>query len=161
MRRLNVSQLAMVAKLESIAAEPADDDLVAAVRAGDDGAFAHLFERHRRMVTRLAYRFFYRREQVEDIVQDSFADAYFALGNYRGGQERSFAAWLSQITVRTCYHALRRSKRTESMMIELSENEHALLAERLRDNRDAGDIECAAISRDLANQLPQRHESAD
>ncbi len=81
----DISGFATAAALEPVTHEAVDDELVEAVRSGDEAAFALLFERHRRSVTRLAYRFFYRREQVEDIVQESFANAYFALGAYRGG----------------------------------------------------------------------------
>jgi RNA polymerase sigma-70 factor, ECF subfamily len=157
----NMSGFAAVTALEPMTREPTDDVLVTAVRSGDEAAFELLFERHRRSVTRLAYRFFYRREQVEDIVQESFAGAYFALGSYRGGHERSFIAWLSRITVRTCYDALRRSKRTESAMSDLTEQEESLLAYKLRGAGHGSDIENAAISRDLASKLLQRLEPED
>src|SRR5882724_3502777 len=157
----DISGFATAAALEPVTHEAVDDELVAAVRSGDEAAFALLFERHRRLVSRLAYRFFYRREQVEDIVQESFASAYFALSAYRGGQERSFMAWLSRITVRTCYDALRRSSRTESVMSELSEAEEALLSKRLRDSGSGSDIEGKAITRDLAAKLLQRLEPDD
>src|SRR6266849_7076267 len=157
----DISGFATAAALEPVTHEAVDDELVEAVRSGDEAAFAFLFERHRRSVTRLAYRFFYRREQVEDIVQESFANAYFALGSYRGGQERSFIAWLSRITVRTCYDALRRSKRTENAMSDLNEEEESLLADKLRVGGHGSDIENAAISRDLASKLLQRLEPED
>ena len=157
----DISGFATAAALEPVTHEALDDELVAAVRSGDEAAFALLFERHRRSVTRLAYRFFYRREQVEDIVQESFANAYFALGAYRGGQERSFIAWLSRITVRACYDALRRSRRAESVMSELNQEEEGLLAEKLRDVGKGSDIESSAISHDLANKLLQRLEPDD
>ena len=152
---------ALERKAQEPAPEPADDVLVAAVRDGDEGAFEMLFERHRRAVTRLAYRFFYRREQVEDIVQESFASAYFALGNYRGGQERSFIAWLTRITVRTCYDALRRAKRTESSLSELTVEETEVVSNKLRGAGPSAEIESAAISRDLASKLLQRLEPED
>lgn len=155
----HISGLAAVAALEPKPSERVDDELVAAARAGDEAAFALLFERHRRFVTRLAYRFFHQRAQVEDIVQDSFASAYFALGGYRGGQEKSFIAWLSRITVRTCYDALRRSRR-ESVISELGAEEEALLAEKLR-AANLADVESAAISRDLASKLLARLEPDD
>ena len=157
----NMSGFAAATALEPLAREPTDDVLVAAVRSGDEAAFELLFERHLRSVTRLAYRFFYRREQVEDIVQESFAGAYFALGSYRGGQERSFIAWLSRITVRTCYDALRRSKRIENAMSDLNEEEESLLADKLRVGGHGSDIENVAISRDLASKLLQRLEPED
>src|ERR1041384_5021814 len=156
----NISGFAALPVLERAAREPvpetlpelADDVLVAAVREGDEGAFEMLFERHRRAVTRLAYRFFYRREQVEDIVQESFASAYFALSTYRGGQERSFIAWLTRITVRTCYDALRRAKRTESSLSELTVEETELVSNKLR---GAGQLVAHQLGL-LYGQLAQR-----
>lgn len=131
-----------------------DDELVAAARAGDELAFGRLFERHRRLVSRLGYRFFSRREQVEEIIQESFIKAYFALGDYQGGGEKSFVSWLARIAVRTCYDELRRARRrSESNIGDLSEEEAAYLHERLRSSGASGNVEGAAISRDLANKL--------
>jgi RNA polymerase sigma-70 factor, ECF subfamily len=157
----NISGFAAVSALEPMTAEQSDDELVASVLAGDEAAFEMLFERYRRAVTRLAYRFSYRREQVEDIVQESFANAYFALGSYRGGHEKSFIAWLSRITIRTCYDAMRRSRRLENALGELSKDEQATLAAKLLDVRRASDIENAAISRDLAAKLLGRLDPED
>jgi RNA polymerase sigma-70 factor (ECF subfamily) len=134
-----------------------DDDLVIAAREGDESAFANLFERHRYLVARLGYRFFARREQVEEIIQESFIKAYFALDNYQGGNEKSFVSWLAQITVRTCYDELRRvRRRNESNIGDLSEDEAAYLNDRLRDLSANGNVEGAAISRDLASKLLSR-----
>jgi len=140
-----------------------DDELVAAVLGGDEAAFALLFERYRRLVAKIAYSFFRRREQVEELVQESFAKAYFALGSYRGGHEKSFAAWLSRVTVSTCHDALRQAKRIESTMSDLCETEEEaqLLTARLRDEGAAGNIENTAVSRDLADKLLSRLEPDD
>jgi len=137
--------------------EMTDDELVAAARTGDESAFGRLFERHRRLVSRLGYRFFPRRDQVEEIIQESFIKAYFALDNYQGGGEKSFVSWLARIAVRTCYDELRRSRRRgESSIGDLSEEEAAYMHERLRDLSASGNVEGAAISRDLANKLLSR-----
>lgn len=139
---------------EAQEARVSDNDLVAAVRRGDKAAFAWLFERHRGLVSRLGYRFFSRREQVEEIIQESFIKAYFALGDYHGEYENSFAAWLARIAVRTCYDELRRNKRRgESNIGDLTEEEAAYLHERLRDLGTSGNVERNAISRDLADKL--------
>jgi len=137
--------------------EMTDDELVAAARAGDESAFSRLFERHRRLVSRLGYRFFPRRDQVEEIIQESFIKAYFALDDYQGGGEKSFVSWLARIAVRTCYDELRRARRRgESSIGDLNEDEAAYLHERLRDLSANGNVEGAAISRDLANKLLSR-----
>jgi RNA polymerase sigma-70 factor (ECF subfamily) len=137
--------------------EMTDDDLAAAARSGDESAFAKLFERHRHLVARLGYRFFARREQVEEIIQESFIKAYFALDRYQGGNEKSFVSWLARIAVRTCYDELRRTRRRgESSIGDLSEDEAAYLNDRLRDLSASGNVEGAAISRDLASKLLSR-----
>jgi RNA polymerase sigma-70 factor (ECF subfamily) len=160
-RCANVHGFAAVTAVEPMSTAQTDDELVAAVLGGDEAAFELLFERYRRSVTRLAYRFFYRQEQVEDIVQESFANAYFAFGSYRGGHEKSFIAWLSRITVRTCYDVMRRTRRAENMLNELSQDEEATLAARLRGAALGSEIESAAISRDLAAKLLQRLDPED
>jgi RNA polymerase sigma-70 factor, ECF subfamily len=134
--------------------EMTDDELVEASRSGDELAFNRLFERHRRLVSRLGYRFFSRRDQVEEIIQESFIKAYFALDDYQGGGEKSFVSWLARIAVRNCYDELRRARRRgESSIGDLSEEEAAYLHERLRDLSGSSNVEGAAISRDLANKL--------
>ncbi|MGH9845990.1 MAG: RNA polymerase sigma factor [Blastocatellia bacterium] len=142
--------------------EQTDDELVAAARTGDESAFARLFERHRHLVSRIGYRYFSRREQVEDVLQESFIKAYFALDSYQGGGEKSFVSWLARITVHVCYDELRRKqRRSESFIGDLSEEEAAYLTDQLRDQTAAGNVEGAAISRDLASKLLARLKPDD
>ncbi len=139
-----------------------DNEVVAVVLQGDESAFAQLFERHRQLVSRLGYRFFARREQVEDIIQDTFTKAYFALRDYQGGYEGSFPAWLTRIAVHTCYDELRRQKRrSESNLADLTDDEATFLNERLRDLRPASNIEGTALTRDLASKLMARLKPED
>ena len=134
--------------------ELTDDDLVAAARNNDESAFRRLFERHRRLAARLAGRFFRRREMIEEIVQIVFAEAWFSLGNYQGKGERSFAAWLSRITINTCYDELRRNlRRKENVFSDLSEQEMEFLEEGPRDYRTGNNAERSVILRDLTRKL--------
>ena len=137
--------------------EPTDAALVAAVCAGDEHAFEQLFERHRRRVAHIAARFFSRPEQIEDIIQESFTKAYLALSDFAGAHAASFAAWLAQITVNTCYDELRRmQRRPEQQLDELNEAETHELATHLRSSNTSHDPEAALISRDLARKLLAR-----
>ena len=139
----------------SLSDEPTDDALVAAAGAGDEGAFEQLFERHRRQVARIAGRFFPQREQIEEIIQDSFTKAYFALGSYHGTHASSFKAWLTQIAVNSCYDQLRRARRRpEQSFGDLSEKEAYEVTTQLRAARS--DVENALVSRDLAVKLLAR-----
>ena len=139
--------------------ERADAELATLAHGGDEAAFEELFHRHRRRVALIAARFFRRREQVEEVVQESFTKAFFALGDFGGGRDASFAAWLARIAFNVSYDELRRQKRRpEGALEELTEEESAHLAERLRGGPDA---EGAAVSRDLATKLLARLSPED
>jgi len=139
-----------------------DDTLVAAALAGEEDAFGKLFERHRRLVARIAGRFFSQVEQIEEIIQDSFTKAYFALSTYHGTHAASFKAWLGQITVNSCYDQLRRTqRRPPQSFIDITDSENHELGTQLRAAGASADVERAAISRDLAAKLLSRLSAED
>ena len=141
-------------------AEWTDDALVAAAGAGEEAAFEQLFERHRRQVARIAGRFFSQRESIEEIIQDSFTKAYFALRTYHGTHEASFRAWLTQIAINTCYDQLRRARRRPEHAVEdFNDDEAHEFAGQLRGA--ASDVESALVSRDLAVKLLARLSAED
>src|SRR5262245_6273423 len=86
--------------------------LVASSRAGDDAAFAELVRRHQSRVFRLAGRFFYRREDVEDVAQDTFITAWTRLHTYAG--RAPFEHWITRVCLRLCYARLGAARRHES-----------------------------------------------
>jgi RNA polymerase sigma-70 factor, ECF subfamily len=53
-------------------ASTSDEDLIARVRGGDDGALGLLFERYSRMVLAVGYRLLRDRTEAEELVQDTF-----------------------------------------------------------------------------------------
>ncbi|HYY57613.1 MAG TPA: sigma-70 family RNA polymerase sigma factor [Pyrinomonadaceae bacterium] len=142
--------------------EPSDAELVARAGAGDEAAFEQLFNRHRRRVALIAGRFFRQREQIEDVVQESFTKAYFALPVFNNSQEASFAAWLARIAFNACYDELRRIKRRpESSISDVSEEEAVWLKEQLSADASAHDVESTMVARDLAGKLLSRLSPED
>jgi RNA polymerase sigma-70 factor (ECF subfamily) len=142
--------------------EPSDVELVARTQGGEEAAFEELFHRHKRRVALIAGRFFRQREQVEEIVQESFTKAFFALTDFANQQENSFVSWLARIAFNTCYDELRRMKRRpEGSLSEVSEEESAWLSEQLMSNPAARDVESAAITHDLAEKLLARLSPED
>ncbi|MCA1556932.1 MAG: sigma-70 family RNA polymerase sigma factor [Acidobacteria bacterium] len=128
----------------------------------DETAFEELFNRHRRRVALIASRFFRQREQIEEIIQESFTKAYFALNDFSNRQEASFAAWLARITYNTCYDELRRSKRRpESALEDVSGEDGVWMKESLRAVETGSDVEGVAVARDLAEKLLARLSAED
>jgi RNA polymerase sigma-70 factor (ECF subfamily) len=132
--------------------EVADDELVRLVLAGDETAFACIFERYRRLVVHLVSRFFQRREEIEDLTQQAFAKIYFSLKNFRGGHEKSFSSWASRLTINACYDELRRRKiRSENLFSQFSDEDREAL-ERMA-AEDSADAEKSLVARDLAAKI--------
>ncbi len=94
----------------------ADAEAVARFRAGDEGAFRTLVERHSRAVFRVAYRMTGNEHDAEDVVQEAFLRAYRSLGRF---EERArFASWLHRIAANCAYDVLRARARRDDHVEE-------------------------------------------
>ncbi|MBP7416369.1 MAG: sigma-70 family RNA polymerase sigma factor, partial [Pyrinomonadaceae bacterium] len=129
-----------------------DEQLVQAVLDGDETAFAVIFERYTRPMTRVVSRFFRERSDIEEFVQQSFTKAYFSLKKYRGGEENSFPAWMTRIAVNVCYDEFRRrGRRAESLVTDLSSDESDYL-ETVADGRKPS-VERLLAARQLTEKI--------
>lgn len=79
-------------------------ELVAACRRGDEAAFAALVRRHQHRVFGLASRFFRRREDVEEVAQETFLAAWRRLDTYEA--RAPFEHWITRVCLRRCYARL-------------------------------------------------------
>lgn len=88
-----------------------DAELVRAFQAGDDEAFAELFERYRQSVMRTAYLIVGNRQDSENVLQDSFIKVWHSLSGLR--EPEGFRSWLWRIVVRTAWENCRRREREQ------------------------------------------------
>lgn len=129
----------------------ADERLVQMTLAGDETAYAEIFERYKRPMTRVVGRYFRERSEIEEFVQQAFTKAYFSLRKFRGGEDRSFAAWMTRIAINVCYDEFRRrGRKAESLFSEMSNEENDYL-ETVADGRKA-----AADRSLVASQLAEK-----
>jgi RNA polymerase sigma-70 factor (ECF subfamily) len=129
-----------------------DDRLVELVLIGEETAFAEIFERYKRHVTRTVGRFFVDRNEVEEHLQQTFVKAYTSLKRYRGGEDNSFAAWLTRIAINVCYDEFRRhSRRGQSLFTDMSRDETDYV-ETIADGRERS-AEHSVAARDLAKRI--------
>jgi RNA polymerase sigma-70 factor (TIGR02960 family) len=96
-----------------------DTGVIAAVRAGDQSAFAALVERHRRELHVHCYRMLGSFDEAEDLVQETFLRAWRRRDTLdRGSYLR---AWLHRIATNACLDTLRRSSRRVSTLSSFAE----------------------------------------
>jgi RNA polymerase sigma-70 factor, ECF subfamily len=91
--------------------DAAESALVAASLGGDEAAFGELVRRHQTRVFRLAGRFFRRREDVEEVAQETFLTAWRRLSTY--GARAPFEHWITRVCLRLCYARLAADRRRE------------------------------------------------
>ncbi len=87
-----------------------DGDLVRLARDGDPAAFRLLVERHLPMARARAARLCPQPDDADDAVQESFLQAFIALGRLRDPDR--FAGWLGGILVNVCRAQRRRAPLT-------------------------------------------------
>jgi RNA polymerase sigma-70 factor (ECF subfamily) len=90
-----------------MAAEPTDDELVAAALSGDTTSFGQLLKRHAPKLLSLA-RQMVGADAAEDVVQEAMIDAYRGLPGFRG--DAAVGTWLHRVTVNRCLAERRRRK---------------------------------------------------
>ncbi len=130
-----------------------DDELIAAVLAGQTAEFAELAARYRDKVERLCQRFFSDREMVRDLAQESFIRAFTGLSTYRA--EMPFPGWLRAIAANVCYDELRRrQRRPEDLVADFSAPERVWM--QLVTEATPEEIVDAAEQRQAAHALAHR-----
>jgi RNA polymerase sigma-70 factor (ECF subfamily) len=94
-----------------------DASAIARCQQGDFEGLAALIRRYEASALRLAYLLTGDRFLAEDIVQDSFLQAYHAL--YRFQPDRPFLPWLQRIVTNTARMRLRSARRRREVSLSL------------------------------------------
>lgn len=92
-----------------------DTRVIQQVVGGDVNAFAYLLERYEAKVYGLVVRLVGNEAEAEDLVQETFVQAYTHLSDYR--EEADFGSWLYRIAYNAALVHLRR-RRTEALPID-------------------------------------------
>jgi RNA polymerase sigma-70 factor (ECF subfamily) len=93
-----------------------DMALVAAAKNGNRKAFEILVQRHQQRIFFVARRMTRRREDAEDVVQQSFQKAFTHLRKFEG--RSAFSTWLTRIAITEALMLLRRSRGSHEVLID-------------------------------------------
>ncbi len=83
-----------------------DSALIRRCQAGDEDAFAQIFEGYKNLVFHTAFLMVNSTDEAEDILQDVFIQVYRSLNSY-DPTKGAFTTWLYRITVNMCLNRRR------------------------------------------------------
>jgi RNA polymerase sigma-70 factor (ECF subfamily) len=97
---------------------------LAAAKRGDSAAFEFLCKQSAKMVFRVARRMMRNNEDAEDVLQESFQQAFIHLKNFNG--DSRFSTWLSRIVINAALMKLRKKRHLWDVSLdESNENEQS------------------------------------
>jgi RNA polymerase sigma-70 factor (ECF subfamily) len=105
--------------VDSLADENSDQALIDACMTHDNNSFAKLVERYEAAVTGILWHFTRDRLVLEELVQDTFVEAYFSLRRFRKGAP--FLPWLRTIATRVGYRKWRQRRQDLTREARLAE----------------------------------------
>ena len=85
-----------------------DNELILKAQKGDSYSFDLLVKRYQRKIYFLAYRMVKNHDAADDIAQETFIHAYFAIKSFKLGY--SFYSWLYRICMNLSINFLKRQK---------------------------------------------------
>ncbi len=111
-----------------------DEELIEGCRRSDKDAQVGIYKKYARSVYNTCYRIAGNAADAEDIMQESFIEAFSKIDSYRG--EGAFGGWLCRIAVNNAINHLRKYRnevsREESFMdVADSESDEAEISENI------------------------------
>lgn len=92
---------------------PADQSIdvndIQSSRMGDGEAYARLVKRYTRQVAQRMWKFTRSPQDLDELVQEVFVEAYFSLSRYR--ERHAFGGWLNRIATRVGYRYWKHQRR--------------------------------------------------
>jgi RNA polymerase sigma factor (sigma-70 family) len=97
-------------------------EIIELSKTGNQKAQYQLYRLYSKAMFNICHRMLNNREEAEDLLQDSFCDAFMKLGMFR--YESSFGAWLKRIVINKCINWIQKKKIKLVFPEELDESVH-------------------------------------
>ena len=95
-----------------------DQHYIDLILQGQTNLFAVLVDRYKDMIYTLAIKMIKKREEAEEVAQDTFIKIYNSLHKFKG--DSKFSTWIYKIAYNTCLDRLKKNKK-EDLNISIDE----------------------------------------
>ena len=137
----------MAEKRFSAKTEEPEEKLIAKAKIGDIYSFERLVEKYQKKIYYLALRMTRSHEAADDLAQEAFIKAFYALKSFKEGY--SFSAWVYKICMNLTINYLKRQKFTIPEN-QLPDNSLDLLNE-----KEKGDFSDQLVKEELRKKIEQ------
>jgi RNA polymerase sigma-70 factor (ECF subfamily) len=103
--------------------DPVQLELVKRAQAGDEEAFATLFQQHKNRVYSVCLLMTKDVAEAEDLTQEAFLQVFRTVGSFRG--DAAFSTWLYRVAVNTVLMKLRRRKSPPTVSLDEPVNQES------------------------------------
>jgi RNA polymerase sigma-70 factor (ECF subfamily) len=110
-----------LASVKSVASAATDEVLVAAAKSGDHPAFVQLWAQHSKTTFNMAYRITGKRDDAEDVLQDTWMNAFIHLNTFDG--RAKISTWLTRIAINSALMILRRKRSRPEGSMEITDGD--------------------------------------
>ena len=98
-----------------------DREIIEQILTGNTEVYSILIDRYKQLVFTSAIRLLKNREDAEEVAQDVFLSAYYALDTFRG--DSKISTWVYRITYNKCLdHLKKNAKRQKLPTVDISES---------------------------------------
>ena len=108
---------AQVTQTTTMSAQPDEQRLIAAAKAGDHDAYGRLLVRHQAVAFRAAYLIIGSAAEAEEATQEACVKAWLALGRFRAGAP--FRPWLVRIAINEAHNRRRVAGRQAGLALRV------------------------------------------
>ncbi len=134
-----------------------EKDLVRSSKEGNEEAFASLVKKYRVKVFNLAFSLTRDRDTADDLAQEVFIKAYFALPRFELRSE--FGTWLYRITINHVRDFLRKTSRMKRYSLEeIKESSIPQEDETMKREKDRTEEHRKKIIHRAIQVLPEKHQ---
>jgi RNA polymerase sigma-70 factor (ECF subfamily) len=144
-------------------AQSSDQELIAAILAGDEAAFADLVDRYKDRLYRLLGRYCRDPVECEDLLQEVFLKVFRKLDTFQ--HESAFYTWVYRIAVNAATDHVSRASYRRLRLVEddaVFDGSSAQGAEAREQQSPAAPLmqaELAAITRSIVDELPEKYRT--
>ncbi|HRN32725.1 MAG TPA: sigma-70 family RNA polymerase sigma factor [Saprospiraceae bacterium] len=127
-----------------------ENEIISRILNGEKSLYEIIVRRYNPFLYKLGRSYNYNHDDTQDLMQDTYIDAYKNLGQYKG--IANFKTWLFRIMLNNCFRKKEKLSYKNEVMLDINDNSKPLFShtghdtERIVHNKELGEIIEKALS---------------